>query len=111
MFCSLGIYTSMKLLIASLAFWIKDSFPVLNIVYMFSDFTKYPNSIYSKGVQFLLSFIIPFAFTAFIPASFFLGKEDFAYGVLGTCIVAVVAFVIAYGTWIKGMKAYESSGN
>ena len=105
------IYTSMKLLIASLAFWIKDSFPVLNIVYMFSDFTKYPNSIYSKGVQFLLSYIIPFAFTAFIPASFFLGKEDFVYGVLGTCIVAVVAFVIAYGAWIKGMKAYESSGN
>ena len=105
------IYTSIKLFFASLAFWLKDSFQILNIVYMFSDFTKYPMSIYSKGVQYLLNFIIPFAFTAFIPASFFLGKGNFTSGVLGTCIIAIIAFVIAYGTWLKGMKAYESSGN
>lgn len=105
------IYTSVKLFFASLAFWIKDSFQILNIVYMFSDFTKYPMSIYSKGVQYLLNFIIPFAFTAFIPASFFLGKETFTYGVLGTCIVAIISLAIAYFTWLQGLKAYESSGN
>ena len=105
------IYTAIKLFFASFAFWIKDSYPILNIVYMFSDFTKYPNSIYSRGVQVLLSFIIPFSFTAFIPASYFLDKSSFAYAVIGTCIVAIISFAIAYGFWLKGVKAYESSGN
>lgn len=105
------IYTAIKLFFASFAFWMKDSYPILNIVYMFSDFTKYPNSIYSKGVQALLSFIIPFAFTAFIPASYFLNKASFAYAVIGTCFIAIISFAIAYAVWLKGMKAYESSGN
>ena len=105
------IYSSVKLFFASLAFWIKDSFPLLNIVYTFSDFTKYPTSIYGKGIQVILSYIIPFAFTAFIPASYFLDKETFVYGVVATCIVSAIAFFIAYKTWCLGLKAYESAGN
>lgn len=105
------IYTAIKLFFASLAFWIKESFPILNIVYMFSDFTKYPNSIYGKGIQIILSFIIPFAFTAFIPASYFLDKGTITYCVLGTIIVAIISFLIAYKTWNLGIKSYESAGN
>lgn len=105
------IYTAIKLFFASFAFWIKESITILNIVYMFSDFTKYPTSIYSKGVQIILNFIIPFAFTAFIPASYFLNKSSFVYAVIGTCIVAIISFAIAYATWLKGIGAYESSGN
>lgn len=105
------IYTSIKLLIASLAFWIKESYPILNIVYMFSDFTKYPTSVYGKGIQIVLSYIIPFAFTAFIPASYFLGNDKFFYCVVGTCIIAVVAWIIALQVWKLGMKNYESAGN
>lgn len=105
------IYTSIKLLFAALSFWIKQSFPVLNLVYQFADFTKYPNSIYGKGIQFTLSFIIPFAFTAFIPASFFLDKESFVYGILVTCLVAFLAAIISYRVWSVGLKNYESAGN
>ena len=105
------IYTSIKLFFASLSFWIKQSFPVLNIVYMFSDFTKYPTTIYGKGIRVILSFIIPFAFTAFIPASYFLNKGDIITAIVGTCIVAIVAFILSYSVWIIGMRAYESSGN
>ena len=105
------IYTSIKLFFASLSFWIKQSYPVLNIVYMFSDFTKYPTSIYGKGVQTILSYIIPFAFTAFIPASYFLDKGSLVKGVGGTCIIAVIGVFISYSIWIIGMKSYESAGN
>lgn len=105
------IYTSIKLFFTALAFWIKDSFPLLNIVYMLSDFSKYPNAIYSKGIQVLLSFIIPFSFTAFIPASYFLRKSSLIYSIIGTIIVAFVTFIIAYKTWLQGIKVYESAGN
>lgn len=105
------IYTSIKLLFASLAFWIKDSFGLLNIVYMFADFTKYPTSIYSKGIQIVLCYIIPFAFTAFIPASYILGKNNFTYCIGGTCLIALIALVIALTIWRLGIKRYDSSGN
>lgn len=105
------IYTSIKLFFASWAFWIKDSFPLLNIVYMFSDFAKYPNSIYSKGIQIFLSFIIPFSFTAFIPAAYFLNKATLFYSVIGTVLAAIITSTIAYKTWLAGIKVYESAGN
>ncbi len=105
------IYTSIKLFIASLAFWIKRSMQVLMMVYSFSDFSKYPNNIYSKGIQAVTTFIIPFAFTAFIPASYFLKKSSVYWGVFGTVVVAIVSFIIAYSTWCIGVKNYESAGN
>lgn len=105
------IYTSIKLFFASLAFWMKDSFPLLNIAYMFSDFAKYPNNIYSYGIQIFLSFIIPFSFTSFIPVSYFLNKGTLIYSILGTVVVAIITWCIAYRTWIMGISKYDSCGN
>jgi len=105
------IYTAIKLFFATLAFWIKNSLPVMNLVYSMSDFAKYPNSIYSKFVQGVITIIIPFAFTAFIPASYFTGKTSLALALGGTVGVAVVSFSIAYAFWLYGIKSYESAGN
>lgn len=105
------IYTSIKLLCASFAFWVKNSFGILNIVYMFSDFTKYPTSIYGKGIQLVLNVIIPFAFTAFIPASYFLNRGTLSYCVGLTCVVAIIFGIISYSVWKLGMRVYESAGN
>ncbi|WBW98399.1 ABC transporter permease [Oceanirhabdus sp. W0125-5] len=105
------IYTSIKLFIASLAFWMKQTMHLLFMVYSFSDFAKYPNNIYSKAIQGVITFIIPFAFTAFIPASYFLNKSSIYLGIFGTVGVAIATFVIAYSTWCIGVKNYESAGN
>ncbi|MDP4143794.1 MAG: ABC-2 family transporter protein [Bacillota bacterium] len=105
------IYTSIKLFFASLAFWIKTSIGILQIAYNISDFTKYPNSIYSKGIQFIITILIPFAFTAFIPAAYFIGRMNLTYALGGTCAVAVITFIISYATWLRGMRIYESAGN
>jgi ABC-2 type transport system permease protein len=51
------IYSSIKLFFASLAFWIKDSFPLLQIAYNFADFAKYPDSIFVRPISFFLSFV------------------------------------------------------
>jgi len=105
------IYTAIKLFFATLAFWIKNSLPIMNLVYSMSDFAKYPNSIYSKFVQGVITIIIPFAFTAFIPASYFTGKTSLALALGGTVSVAIVSFSIAYAFWLYGIKSYESAGN
>lgn len=105
------IYTSVKLFFAAFAFWIKNSISLVFMVYNISTFAKYPISIYPQAISIIVQFIIPFAFTAFIPAGYILGKVNFAYGVGGTVLCAVITWVLAYGFWLRGIKNYESSGS
>ena len=49
---------------------------MIYIFYMFNDFAKYPISIYNSLLRWLISFIVPFAFTAYYPASYFLRDKD-----------------------------------
>jgi ABC-2 type transport system permease protein len=76
-----------------------------------SNFTKYPMTIYSKLINTILTFVIPFAFTAFIPASWFLGRNTFLYGVLATVLCAIIFFAGGYALWKTGLRQYESAGN
>ena len=106
------IYTAIKLLFASFAFWIKVSGPVLYTAYQFADFAKYPSEIYAQGVRFIITWVIPFAFVAYLPASYFLKTGVSAFSTIGIeCILAVVFFAIAYAVFTWGTRAYESAGN
>lgn len=105
------IYTSVKLFFASLAFWMTNSSPVLQLGYEMSGFAKYPISIYSKPIQIFCSIIIPFAFAAFYPASYFIINENVLTTIFAEVMVAVVIWIIAYSVFKKGVKAYKSVGN
>ena len=104
------IYTSIKLFFASFSFWMKQSGPVLQMAYEMADFAKYPTEIYAKVIRFIITWIVPFAFVAYLPASYFLGTGSI--GVIGVeCMIAIVFWCIAYGVFTIGTKAYESAGN
>ena len=105
------IYTSIKLAVASFAFWVKFAQSHLFMVYQLSDFTKYPIGIYPKGIRFLLTFIVPFTFTAYFPGAYFLGKEGIVSGIFITVLVSIIASCLSYLVWTTGLKKYESSGN
>jgi len=105
------IYMSVKLFFASNAFFIKDCYNLLYMAYNMSDFAKYPSNIYSRSVNLVLSFVLPFSFTAFIPAKYFLTKDSVFVTIGVECLVALVAFIIAYNYFKLGCKRYESAGN
>ena len=106
------IYTGIKLLFASFAFWMKISGPVLFTAYSLSDFAKYPVNIYQRSIKFIITWIIPFAYVAYIPATYFLKANVNPFTTIGVeCIIAVVLFAIAYAVFDKGTKVYESAGN
>ena len=106
------IYTAVKLLFASFAFWIKVSGPVLYTAYQMADFAKYPTEIYAKGIRFIITWVIPFAFVAYLPASYFLKQGISAVATVGVeCLIAVVFFAAAYAVFTFGTRAYESAGN
>ena len=105
------IYTAIKLFFASLSFWVKISGPFLQTAYEMADFAKYPTEIYHRAIRFVITWIIPFAFVAYLPASFFL-KAEVSSGIIGIeCIMAVVLFSIAYVVFTIGTRRYESAGN
>ena len=70
------IFTGIKLITSSIAFWTKRSGHITHMFYMVNDFAKYPTTIYNRVLSFIITFIIPFAFTAFFPASYFLGNGN-----------------------------------
>lgn len=111
------IYTSIKLFFASLAFWVKCSGPFLQTAYEMADFAKYPSEIYAKPIRFIITWIVPFAFVAYLPASYFLGMGGFFGsgsnpGVIGIeWMIAVVFCGVAYLLFQKGIRIYESAGN
>ncbi|CAH1212170.1 hypothetical protein PAECIP111893_03493 [Paenibacillus plantiphilus] len=106
-----AIFMAVNLFFASLSFWIVDSIPIMGAVFTLSDFTRYPMTIYSKGVRFVLTWLIPYGFTAFYPATLFVENADFEKIGLLSPVVATIAVVIAYWLWKKGLKAFSSTGS
>ena len=104
------IYTSIKLFFAALAFWLKQSGPFLQVAYEMADFAKYPTEIYHRGIRFIITWVIPFAFVAYLPASYFLGKGS-PMVIAVECGIALAFWCIAYGVFNYGLKGYESAGN
>ena len=81
-----------------------------------AEFAKYPTQIYSKIVRFIITWVIPFAFVAFLPASYFLGMQEEliikGVGVIAAeCGIAVLFWIIAYALFNKGTSVYESADN
>ncbi len=105
------IYTSIKIATSAIAFWTKASGHITHMFYMTNDFSKYPATIYNKFVQTIITYVIPFAFTAFYPASYFLSKGNALFCIGGTVVASIVLFVISVCIWNRGIKAYESAGS
>lgn len=105
------IYTGIKTATAALAFWIKRSGDITYMVYMTNDFAKYPVNIYNNFVRNIITYVIPFAFTSYYPAYYFLTGENPLFNIGMTVLLAVVLMVIGVFIWNKGIKAYESAGS
>lgn len=105
------IYSSLKIITAAISFWTKASGHITHMLYMTNDFSKYPVSIYNKAVQTVITYVIPFAFTAYYPASYFLTGENPLFCIGGTVIAGAVLFALALFIWNRGLRAYESAGS
>lgn len=82
---------------------------------VFNTFGGYPLRIFGGFVQFLLTWALPLAFVAYLPATVLLGRTGelrispvFAY--LAPA-VGVVWFVAAYRFWVRQSRHYQSSGH
>ena len=105
------IYTALKTLTAALAFWLKRSGQITHVVYMINEFAKYPTTIYNSFIKTAITYIIPFAFTAFYPASYFLTGENILFNIGMPVLMSLILMTIAVLVWNKGVSVYESAGS
>lgn len=105
------IYTGIKIITAAFAFWIKRSGNITYMFYMINDFAKYPVTIYNYTIRNIITYIIPFAFTAFYPAYYILTGENPLFNIGMSVLLSLIIMVIGIVIWKKGIKAYESAGS
>ena len=111
LFIGIFIFTGLKLATASTSFWLKNSYPLIQVTYNLSDFMKYPITIFPKVMQVILTYVIPYALVSYYPAMYLFGEVSLIQ--LTLYLVLVTLFVIGLGLWVwqKGLKHYESTGS
>lgn len=96
------------------AFWILKSDGLMDIFYRnMISFINYPISIYNRGIQILLTFILPYAFINYYPSQFFLGKQELFHPFFQfmTPFVGFIVFIGAYLFWRRGLNSYQGTGS
>lgn len=102
------------LVIYSLTFRLFDANPIAFFVDdLFGRLGSYPLHVFGVGAQWALTFVVPVAFMAYLPASALLGMADHAPAGLGWAapLVGVVLFTASYVFWTRQIRRYQSSGH
>jgi ABC-2 type transport system permease protein len=105
------IYLSVFLILTAVSFWFEDRVGIVPPVFNMLTFGRYPLTIYSVFIQFLLSWIIPFAFASFYPSTHFLRRPQFTAYFHLVPIVAAGFFGLAALAWSQGVRNYSSTGS
>ena len=80
------------------------------------EFTRYPISIYTRSVRFILAFVFPFAFMNYFPATYFLHKAETGLSLapqvgLLTPLIGLAWVSAAYAFWRVGLNHYQGTGS
>jgi len=106
-----AVYLGVFLALTAVSFWFEDRLGIGPPVYNMIRFARYPVTIYHPAVRALLSWIVPFSFAAFYPATAFLRAEEFRRFVWLTPPVAAATLAVALFLFQRGMRRYTSTGS
>ena len=105
------IYAGIFLSIATIGFWSDSRTDIMPMMYNISNYGRYPVNIYNKIIQFVLTWILPFAFVGVYPASYFLNREEWYGYAFFTPAMGAIFFSLAVFLWNTGVKKYRGAGN
>jgi viologen exporter family transport system permease protein len=109
--CGAVIYVFVFVMISSVNFWFEDRIGIAPPIYNMIAFGRYPITIYNVFIQFILSWIIPFAFASFYPTARFLGRKEFMNHFYLIPIVTGAVVVLGMLVWQRGVREYKSTGS
>ena len=109
--CGFLIYCGVFTTVSAFSFWWPDRIGLMAPLFNMITFGKYPVTIYNKFLQHILMWIIPFAFVAFFPSTYFFGSPGFLFYTIITPLIAIACMVVGVVTWSLGIRHYESTGS
>lgn len=115
LFAAFVIFSSITVITGAVSFWTIKSEEIVSLLtdnnYGLKNFCDYPIQIYGQGMQVLLTFVIPYAFTGYYPAAMLLGKAvPYSHIFCWSPVIALVMGSISYSLWHMGLKRYNSTG-
>jgi ABC-2 type transport system permease protein len=111
-----AVEIAIYLFINTFTFWIMNAQYLRHIMATFGDqAVLYPLTIFNRGLQFVLTFLVPVAFMGYYPASALLNRagEVPFHPVLAylTPLAGGVSLALAYAFWQAGLNRYQSTGS
>lgn len=109
--CGATIYVSVFVILASVNFWFEDRVGIAPPIYNMIAFGRYPITLYNVFIQFMLNWIIPFAFASFYPTAGYLGRVEFMREFYLVPLVAAAMLGVSLLVWGEGVRHYKSTGS
>lgn len=96
---------------AATCFWLIRTGYMMVTMFKFTNYAKYPASIYNAFFKFIFSFVIPIAFVAYYPSLIFLRPTDVPVLTYLSPVLGILFFYLSYLLWMKGATRYSGTGN
>ncbi|MBI5564104.1 MAG: ABC-2 family transporter protein [Chloroflexi bacterium] len=104
------IFIALNLITATSAFFIIESIPITQVIFNTHEFARFPLTIYPRAIGLIMTWLIPYGFASFYPASQLLGRDVGALAWLSP-FVAVILAVISYRVWLFGLRHSSGTGS
>ncbi|WP_047153466.1 ABC transporter permease [Aneurinibacillus tyrosinisolvens] len=109
------IQGGIMVLISAFAFWTTRSERFYwVVVFPAKSMMNYPLTLYPRLLQWIVIFVLPFAFVNYLPALLLLNKNHSAYSPYWGSLsfpVGLLFFGICYMVWMRGLNRYKSTGS
>ena len=105
------VYVAIFSALTAVSFRFEDRVGLVPPVYNLISFSRYPLTIYSLWIRFLLSTFIPFAFASFYPAARLLGRTEWNGLALVSPLVGVASVWFASRLWEREVLRYGGTGS
>lgn len=96
---------------AATCFWIVHNGYVMVTMFKFTNYAKYPASIYSGIFKYVFTFLIPIAFVAYYPSLIFLRPTAVPALTYLSPVLGIFFFWLSYKLWMKGATTYSGTGS
>ncbi|OYD07032.1 ABC transporter permease [Paludifilum halophilum] len=106
-----AVYGGIYIALTSISLFSDSKTDIQPIMYNVSNYGRYPVNIYHKAIQLVLTWVMPFAFVGFYPASFLLDDQRWLTFALLTPVVGAIYLFLGVRLWNWGIRNYRGAGN
>jgi ABC-2 type transport system permease protein len=106
-----AIYAGLYTVLVSLTFWFKDRGSMISPFVQMQTYSNYPVTLFNRQLQIVLTWVIPYAFTAFYPSMYYLHRKEFVPYVWLTPVMGLAFFLLGCFVFNRGVRSYESTGS